>query len=92
MAMTEITVTTSLATTAVVALSGVNRIRADNMVQGDYVAIYEENVAGDGYLPTTVDNKALRILPENPTIIFEGYGNYKFLISAAGIEVGYVAG
>jgi hypothetical protein len=34
MAMTEITVTTSLATTAVVALSGVNRIRADNMVQG----------------------------------------------------------
>ena len=101
MGMTNASATNSLATTPVIALSGVARVRADGL-SGQYLAkwvdIYEESVTDDTYVPVVVpsrDGKSgeiLRLTTAQPSVILEGYGNYKFVISAAGIEVGYVAG
>lgn len=94
MALTPITVTTSLATTEVVALSGVARIRADALIDNDKVFIYEETNTATEYdivRDTTYPGRHILLDAATPSVLFEGYGNYKFVISRAGIEVGYVA-
>ena len=94
MAMTLLTVTIDIATTEVFALSGPCRIRADDMVKGDSVTVYEESTTPGTYV-IAVDfltgNKVV-LNSDRPSVPFEGYGNYKCLPSRADIVVGYVAG
>ena len=101
MALTSIAVTTSLATTAVVALSGPVKIRADGLGVAPYadkesrfVDIYEEtNVAGEYAavpVPSEIDRTGrARLTTSIPSCNFEGYGNYKFVPSHGDITVGY---
>jgi hypothetical protein len=98
MAMTEITVTTSLATTEVIALDGVAKIKATGMGDSDFVEVYDESTTATEYdlvmvedIPGSNKMIPLRLTKAKSTIRLEGYGNYKFVISTAGIEVGYVA-
>lgn len=98
MAMTTVTTTTSLATTAVFALSGPCRMKADGLIAGDTVGIYEEGPGGD-YTSVPRYNQNGEALGGNvelkygvPSIIFEGYGNYKALPSRAAIVFGYDEG
>jgi len=101
MPMTDVEATNVLATTPVIALSGVVRVRADGLDSdptANYVDIYEETVTATENARVKVpakdsDTGFLRLTAAVPSIIMEGYGNYKFVTSqASGIEVGYVAG
>lgn len=91
--MTELTVTTSLATTQVFALAGPCRLRADDLEYGQWVDVYETRV--DGEYERVKDGKRgpfIRLIKHNNSILMEGYGSYKCLISEAGIVVGYDVG
>lgn len=92
MAMTTITTTTALATTEVVALTGVTRIALGEVAATDTAVIYEQR-ADDEYYPVRAANGGnLTLTIYQPSVILEGYGNYKVVTSRADLEVGYVAG
>lgn len=95
--MKTITTTTTLATTEVFPLAGPCRLRADDLVAGDAVLIYEERVDGE-YDPVILyDDEGnhkgyLHLTKVRPSVRFEGYGNYKAVVPRAGIAVGYDEG
>jgi hypothetical protein len=91
--MTPLVVTTDIATTEAFALAGPCRIRADDLTYGQFVDIYEERVDGDYELvKATGRGPMVQLTKGNNSILFEGYGSYKCVISEAGIVVGYDVG
>lgn len=93
--MPIITTTDSLTTTEVVPLSGPIKIVGENMVAGDEVIFYEETGTEGNYqaLPPT-GNRRVSLTHDDWSVIFEGYGNYKFLLGPdtnADLVVSYVA-
>jgi hypothetical protein len=93
--VTTIATTNVLATTAAVLLSGPTKIVAANMAAADVVTIYEETGTEGNYqqvLQTEVRKVCLK--STFPSIIFEGYGKYKFLLGPdtnVNLVVGYAA-
>jgi len=93
--VTTITTTKSLATCDPVLLAGPCKIVAEGMVPADIVYIYEETGTEGNYERVPDSNKRTVILEHSmPSIIFEGYGNYKFLLGAdtdEALVVGYAS-
>jgi len=97
--LTLITATKDIATCVAVALAGPCKIRAAGMVEGDVVYIYEENpdaLNADGTYSPVPDSAQRKVVLEfsMPSIVFEGYGKYKFLLGAdtnANLVVGYAS-
>lgn len=93
--VTTIATTNVLATTAAVPLYGPTKIVAEDMAVGDVFNIYEET-GTEGNYQLVPDSANRRVVLEYsmPSIIFEGYGNYKFLLGSGTDEalvVGYAA-
>jgi len=85
--LTTITATKDIATCGAVTLTGPCKIRAAGMVAADVVYIYEENPtadASDGTYSQVPDSAQRKVVLEfsMPSIVFEGYGKYKFLLGA----------
>jgi len=79
--LTTITTTKSLATCVAITLAGPIKLVAEGMVAADEVIVYEETATEDNYqiVPETQTNAA-RLTSRMPSILFEGYGKYKFLL------------
>lgn len=94
--VTTITTTKTLATCGAVLLTGPAKIVAEGMVEADRVTIYEETATEGNYQAVPESAQRVVVLRKSmPSFIFEGYGNYKFLLgddTAVGLKVGYVAG
>lgn len=93
--VTTIATTNVLATTAAVLLSGPTKVVAEGMVATDVVTIYEETGTEGNYqqVPETGVRKVC-LKSTFQSIIFEGYGNYKFLLGPdtnINLVVGYAA-
>lgn len=93
--MPVITTTNDLDTTEVIALSGPIKIVGEGMVVGDEVIFYEETGTAGNYqvLPST-GNRRMSLTHEDWSVLFEGYGNYKFLLGPYAnpdLVVSYVA-
>lgn len=84
MATTQITVTKDLASCAAVALMGPTKIVGESLGPNDVVEIWEETATADNYqlVTRTQVNEKIRLDHSQQSIIFEGYGNYKFKFSA----------
>jgi hypothetical protein len=103
MALTPIEVTIDLADTPAVELNGVIKIRADGLdvepyadPESRFVDIYEETTVDGEYSPVPVPpgidrTRRLRLTSLLPSILFEGYGLYKFVASHDDITVGYAS-
>lgn len=93
--VTQITTSKVLADCTAVTLAGATKILAEGMVAGDSVTIYEETVTEGNYQKVPADKqRTVALTPTMPSILFEGYGNYKFLLgadTATGLKVGYVS-
>jgi len=86
MAMTPITAATTEASATAFTLYGPTKISAD--CEDNQVAVlYEERPSGD-FEPVV---PAVQVTAANRSVLFEGYGQYKVVISEAGIGVGYAA-
>ena len=87
--MNEITAKPSLAECVAFPLIGPCRLRADDLLDGDSVVLYEERVDGE-YEPAKKEpGVQITLTKTMPSRIVEGYGNYKALTNRDGIEVGY---
>ena len=83
MALTTITVNKVLASCEAIALSGPTKIVAEDMTENDVVYIYEETGTATNYQQVNESQHQKSILTDKlPSFIFEGYGNYKFLLGA----------
>ena len=93
--VTAITAAKALANCTAYLLSGTIKLVAEDMVAADVVLIYEETgTEGNYQLVKESPKRAARLDFDMPSIILEGYGNYKFLLGAdtdAGLVVGYVS-
>jgi hypothetical protein len=95
-APTSVTAAIAIADSTVITLSGPTKFVVDlsgaNAIQsGDVIRIYELAVSGD-YQPVKISQQHVAALTYyEPSIIVEGYGDYKLLASVAGIGVGYVS-
>ena len=93
--VTQITTTKDIATCGAILLSGPVKIVAEGMADGDTVYIYEETVTEGNYQRVpTYGNQTVILNKSGPSIIFEGYGNYKFLLgadTAVALKVGYAS-
>jgi len=93
--VTTISTTNALATTAEILLSGVIKLIAKDMTVNDEVYVFEETATEDDYQPVIDRNgNRVRLTERYPSVLLEGYGNYKFLLgpnTATGLVVGYVA-
>jgi hypothetical protein len=91
--MATITTSAVLSECAVIALSGATKIVAEDMVEGDEVFIYEETGTADNYqLVPISEQRSAALTHKFPSRIFEGYGNYKFLLGPntdTGLVVAY---
>lgn len=86
MAMSVITAATTEGAATAFTLSGPTRISAD--LTGNQVAVlYEERPSGD-YEPV---EPSVQLTSSKRSILYEGYGSHKVVISEAGIDVGYAA-
>lgn len=92
MPMALLTVTTDIETTEAFALSGPCRIRADSMVKGDSVTVYEETTTPGEYTPVIdfLSGNKVVLNVDRPSVSFEGYGSYRCLPNRADIVVGYI--
>jgi len=91
--VTEIVAAKTLAgCTAVLLLTPV-KIVAEGMLDGEEITIYEETVTEGSYqVVQETHGRVAHLEKSMQSIIFEGYGNYKFLLSANTAEarkVGY---
>lgn len=94
--VTTITAAKTLAACTAVALMGPTKIVAKSPGANDKVYIYEETATeGEYQLVQRKDlNQKMYLDEDQPSIIFEGYGNYKFLLGADtddNLVVGYAA-
>jgi len=92
MSMTPITAATTEANATAFNLSGPCRLRADDLGENDQVDVYEQRVDLEYEQAVTFTGQEIRLVKGKHSIVFEGYGSYKCLISRAGIEVGYDIG
>ena len=93
MAMITITAATTLAASVAFTLAGPCRLRADDLDYGEFVDVYEARVDGD-YEKAKVVGKGpmVKLTKGDNSVIFEGYGSYKCVVSHAGLVVGYDEG
>jgi hypothetical protein len=93
-APTSVTAAIAIADSTLITLSGPVKFVADasgaNAIRkGDVIKVYELAVSG-AYQPVKVTQRVVANMNfYNPSIILEGYGDYKLLASRAGIGVGY---
>jgi len=94
--VTTITTNRVLASCTAVLLTGPTKLVAEGMVATDEVSIYEETATEGNYqLVPDTNGRKIGLEYSMQSIIFEGYGNYKFMLgpsTATGLKVGYVAG
>jgi len=94
--VTALTTAKALADCVAVSLAGPIKLVAEGMVEADVVLIYEETQTEGNYQQVKESKeRSARLTYSMPSIIFEGYGKYKFLLTSAtavGLKVGYVAG
>lgn len=92
---TTITTAKTLAGCGAILLAGPAKIVAEGMVAADTVSIYEETATEGNYqLVPDTGRRAVGLEFSMPSIIFEGYGNYKFLLgenTAVGLKVAYAS-
>lgn len=95
--ITLITTTKNIATCGAILLSGPVKIVAEGMVDADIVYIYEETATEGHYqrVSNSINQGQTIVLTKHlQSTIFEGYGNYKFLLgedTAADLKVGYAS-
>lgn len=93
--VTTITTTKSLSTCGAVLLSGPIKVIAKDMAANDFVQIYEETATEGDYQPVPdTNNRSVVLRMSMQSFIFEGYGNYKFLLGEntnEALVVGYAA-
>ena len=94
MAMTVITAGTTLAAGTAFPIAGVVRLRADNIIAGQFVEVYEETSTPGAFARVRDGRRGVlvELTSQNPSILLEGYGNYKCVVSNAAIVVAYDAG
>ena len=85
--MTPITVKAAIADCVAFALGGPAKLKADDLTDNQIVTVYEERSDGD-YDPVMIGGVKLTIAKNRPSIILEGYGNYKCLGSIDDLVVG----
>jgi hypothetical protein len=85
--MTPITVKAALAQCVAFNLSGPAKLKADDLTVDQTVTVYEERSDG-GYDPVLIGGVKLTIAKNRPSIVLEGYGNYKCLGSIDDLVVG----
>lgn len=93
--MEAITVSKVIGDCVAVVLTGPVKIVAEGMVAADEIFIYEETLTSGNYqkVPSS-GQRTVVITHDMPSILFEGYGNYKFVLgtnTATDLKVGYVS-
>jgi len=93
--VTTITTTRTIGTCGAVLLAGPAKIIAKDMADTDFVYIYEETGTEGDYQPVPdTNNRSIVLRKSMQSFIFEGYGNYKFLLGPETNEslvVGYAS-
>ena len=93
--VTAITVSRTIGDCGAVLLAGPVKIVAKDMVEADVVLIYEETTTeGDYQLVPDIEGRSAVLSKSAPSVIFEGYGNYKFVLGAdtnESLVVGYAS-
>ena len=94
--VTEITAAKAIGDCVAITLIGPTKIVAEGLLYGEEIFIYEETVTEGNYqLVPESGGRVAKLEPGNHSVIFNGYGKYKFLLGEntnAARKVGYVAG
>ena len=85
--MDTITAATTAAAATLFTMNGAARICAGPLTDGQTVTIHEEYPDGE-YYPAKVKGVQIQLTKSQGSEVFEGYGNYKAVISETGIDVG----
>jgi len=97
MAMNTITAATTLAAATAFTLSGPCRLKADDLAAGDFVYFFQERLDGDfdpvpaSSVPGAKGGGQFFFDKNFNSCLFEGYGDYKAVVSRADIDLGYAS-
>ena len=86
--MTEVTFAANNMSSAI-AMSGVVKIKVDDMQSGGFVQIWEERVDGAYEKAKDKEGNNLQVKEDQVSVLFELLGNYKLERSSDHIRVGY---